>query len=92
MGWVVDDLRSPVVQFDGGFFDEKTLRPGRLFYDTGYYNENGEWVDKPVEFLKWADSILRMAKKMIRRDPVFDAYVGNSAADWLASTGGQFEI
>lgn len=92
VGWVVDDLRSPVVQFDGGFFDARTLRPGRLFYDTGYYNDRGEWVDKPSQFSKWADSILRAAKKLIRRDPVLDAYVGSHAAEWLANPGGQFDI
>jgi hypothetical protein len=92
VGWVVDDLRSPVIQFDGGFFDGRTLRQGRLFYDTGYYNDSGEWVNKPADFLKWADSILKMAKKLIARDRVLDAYVGSHAGEWLARTGGHLEI
>jgi hypothetical protein len=91
VGWLIDDLRSPVVQFDGGFFDGASLRGGRLFYDTGYFAETGEWVEKPAAFLKWADSVLKLARKVARRDQALGAYVGSHAADWLARTGGQLE-
>lgn len=79
--WVVDETRSPVVELDGGFDDGKILRRGRLYFQKGFYGEDGRWVNKPQDFLQWAEEILKLAKKLSRRDQKLDAYIGRSAAE-----------
>ena len=91
-GWSVDDRRSPVIQIDAGFFDGKILRRGRIFYDTGYYGDDGNWVSKPSDFIKWAESITKMARKLYKRKSEFDAYLGQHAEEWLIRTNGQLVI
>ena len=91
--WLLDsELSALVVEFNGGFFDGRLLRRGRLFYETGYYDSSGVWVRKPEDFIKWAQSITRLSKKLFQRDPVFDAYLGDSARKWLATTAGKLDI
>src|SRR4051794_3793668 len=35
--WSVNTLFSEVIEFNGCHYDKKTLKPARLFYDTGFY-------------------------------------------------------
>lgn len=84
--WTVDTLRSPVVEISRCYFDGKQLRRGRLFYDEGFYDASGHWVNKPNAFLSWADSILRLAKGMSVFDERQGSYLG-PAANKLASSG-----
>lgn len=79
--WVVDETRSAVVELDGGFDDGKILRRGRLYFHKGFYGEDGQWVNKAQDFLQWAEEILKLAKKLSRRDQKLDAYVGQSAEE-----------
>ncbi|MBL8213735.1 MAG: hypothetical protein JNK87_23655 [Bryobacterales bacterium] len=83
--WVVDETRSPVVELDGGFDDGTILRRGRLYFQKGFYGENGQWIDKPQIFLEWAEEILKLAKKLSRRDQKLEAYVGPSAVQKQSS-------
>jgi hypothetical protein len=83
--WVVDATRSPVVELDGGFADGKILRCGRLYFEKGFYAENGSWVQKSEGFLRWAEEVLKLAKQWSRRDSKLDAYVGKSAKEKQSS-------
>jgi len=89
--WTVDGLHSPVVEFFGCHFNGKTLRRGRLFYDEGYYDAAGMWVDKPKEFNSWARSVFGLAKKRFKKDPKLDAHVGPKAKEWQTKFNGAFE-
>ena len=86
--WTVDSLRSPVIEFFGCHFDGKTLKRGRLFYDKGYYDAAGAWFDKPRDFNSWAKDIFRIARKMFKKDPELDAYVGPKAREWHSKSHG----
>jgi len=91
--WLLDsELSALVMEFNGGFFDGTLLRRGRLFYETGYYDSSGAWVAKPEDFIKWSESITRLAKRLLQHDAVFDAYFGDSAREWLATTAGELDI
>lgn len=79
--WVVDETRSPVVELDGGFDDGKILRQGRLYFQKGFYGEDGQWVNKAQDYLQWAEEILKLAKKFSRRDQKLGAYIGRAAAE-----------
>jgi hypothetical protein len=60
-----------------------------MYYQAGFYDDNGVWQDKSPEFLGWAGTIFRTAKHFLKRDKVLDAYVGKDAYQWR-SNGGVF--
>jgi hypothetical protein len=81
--WTVDDLRSPVLEFSRCYFDGVVLRRGRFFYQTGYYGDDDNWVDKPESFIKWAEKIFRLLKKLLKKPSGQDYYFGEQALKWI---------
>src|ERR1043165_7618856 len=45
--WVVDILKSPVVEVNRCYYDGKILRRGRLYYVDGFYDAQDQWLEKP---------------------------------------------
>ncbi len=43
--WAVDEVRSPVVEFDGGFSDNDKILRGRLYFTAGYYDDGQAYVE-----------------------------------------------
>lgn len=81
--WLVDQIRSPVIEFSRGGLDESRLVPGRLYYRTGYYDDQ-TWVEFSPEFLKWADGILRLVRRRFLYNREVKAYDGRHATEWLS--------
>jgi hypothetical protein len=77
--WTIDVIRSPVIQFSKCFFDGEKLRAGRLYVAKGYYGESGGWVEKPAEFLYWAQAVFKSVKKGLTYDSERRAYFGGDA-------------
>ncbi|HYO60073.1 hypothetical protein [Archangium sp.] len=77
--WTVDLLRSPAVELSRCFYDGAILRRGRLYYDRGFYDEAGHWVEKPASFQDWAKKVFSVARKGLERDAEQFAYVGTNA-------------
>lgn len=86
--WVINTLHSEVIEFSGCHFDGKTLKRGRLFYDSGFYKAD-RWEEKSSHFQKWAEALFRAVKRSLKRVPALDAYVGEDADRWC-SAGGVF--
>jgi len=78
--WHVDSLRSPVVEFCRCYYGNGILRCGRLFFDTGYYDNTGHWIDKSDQFLTWADAVLAQARRTLYYDKTLQSYFGTDAA------------
>lgn len=87
--WTVDVLRSPVVEFNRCFFDEIVLRRGRLYYIDKFYGSDGTTLEKPMEFVTWAKSLLLTTKKALKRHG--SDYIGPDAKEWLLSSEGSLE-
>lgn len=85
--WTIDDLRSPVIQFDRCYFDGKIIRKGRFFYDLSWFGSNGKIVSKSEGFQKWAQQMFAFCRKKLVRNAELDAYVGASAMNWLNRGG-----
>lgn len=79
--WSIDATVSPVVEVGQTYYDGRVCRGGRLWYETGYYDTAGRWVDKPGDFLRWADSVLRATRRAFHRDKELDAYLGPDARE-----------
>ena len=86
--WVIDVLRSPVIEVTSCFFDGQNLRRGRIYYIDKFYGENDEVVEKPENFKKWAQQIFSVTKKNLLK---FDKdYIGEEAKKWLDQSGNKF--
>lgn len=77
--WTVDLLRSPVVELSRCFYDGTVLRRGRLYYDRGFYDEAGHWVEKTAAFQAWAKRVFSVARKGLQRDTEKHVYIGADA-------------
>jgi hypothetical protein len=85
--WSIDQLRSPVVQFNSCYFDRCILRRGRMYYVDGYFGENGLWTEKPESFRLWAKALLKATKKVLKRHG--NEYIGQDALTWLQREHGK---
>lgn len=88
--WTVDVLSQPVLEFSRPYFDGAVVRRGRLYYQPGDYSTDGSWHKKPAEFVRWADAVLRVARKTLRRDPSLGSYLGSEAFAMRVKGGVQF--
>jgi hypothetical protein len=83
--WAIDELRSPVIQFSGCFFDDTVLGRGRLYYVDGFYNAAQVWELKPERFRLWAKVMLGKTRKALTKRQT--NYIGAGAASWLTLDG-----
>lgn len=88
--WSIDEQESPVIEFIRSYFDGKILRRGRLYFQTGYYDSNDNWVEQPKSFLTWADSVLRWIRNHYVKDPATGDYASPAAIQWQKTSGGEF--
>lgn len=85
--------QSLVIEFDtGGFlYKPNQLERGRLYYITGFYNENRFFVKKDEQFIKWADKIFKEVKKRFLKKSESFEYFSPRATNWMNETGAQIE-
>lgn len=81
--WVVDSLRSPVVEFTRSFCDGQKIRAGRLWYEKRYFRSDGEAIQKPQSFLTWADRVFKCARQHLKKSD--DYLVGAEACELITS-------
>jgi hypothetical protein len=87
--WVVDELRSPVVEYTRCYFDGGLLRRGRLYVVGQFFDDAGQRVEKNPGFVLWAKSLITKAKSVLKRRDDGD-YIGPKALQALES--GQIRI
>lgn len=84
--WVIDELRSPVVQFLRCYRGETYIRRGRLYLVTEYYNEQGLAETKPHEFIDFGTTLINWIRTNYATDQSTGFYLGPNA-ETLAATG-----
>jgi hypothetical protein len=77
--WAVDEVRSLVIEFDGGFFDHSKILRGRLYFTTPYYDQAGQHVSKEPAFVEWADRVLAAGRRHGVRSKLLGATVAAHA-------------
>jgi hypothetical protein len=82
----VSCLYSPVVEYSRCYQGDGFIRPGRLYFQEGYFDGAGRWVTKSDAFIAWARRLLRQAHTLlaVRRSSFY--YVGERA-DMARSAG-----
>jgi hypothetical protein len=63
--YCIDSTFSPVIEFRRCFYDKekKCLKVGRFYYTKGFWNDNGEWQEKPADFMQTADKLFKWFRK-----------------------------
>lgn len=79
----VDVEHSEVIEYWRSYCAKGEIQAGRYFY-TPVYWDDGEWMKKSPEFVKWAESVVRTLKKALIRDKELGSYVGHDAAEKIA--------
>lgn len=80
----VDTQRSHLIEVWRPFFDDRTIRRGRFYYQNKVLT-NGRIVPKDADFCSWADAVMTRARKSLRLDKSQGAYVGAEASEAIAS-------
>lgn len=87
----VNFLRAPLIEFASGGIDKNgNLRRGRFYLETGYWNENKEWIEKNPEFLQAAKKLFAWFKKNFHKidDQVFYGnYTSQNVQKWVENGG-----
>lgn len=86
--WGIDG-GSEAIQFSGCDYNGKVLEIGRFYFQTDSLMGNEIWPKRP-EFLRWADNVFRVSKRMMSYSREFSAYMGKDALIWK-ERGGQFK-
>lgn len=87
--YLIDRTFSPVVEFSRCFPDERAdrLRPGRLYFTTSYWDESGNLVTFPKDFLAWGDRLLALIRKGRGFRHVDGDYLSDRTRAWMAGGG-----
>jgi hypothetical protein len=88
--WIVDVVKSPVIEFNGCYFNGKILRRGRVYYVDGFYGADNTWVEKSEAFRLWAAGVLKTIKKVLKKNG--SEYIGETALAWLERENGKLEL
>lgn len=75
---------STVVEIWKPSSDSNNLYPGRLYYETTYYNGR-ETIKKSEDFNRWASSIFKSVRRSLKRDRASGLYLGREAARLLSA-------
>jgi hypothetical protein len=85
--WLIDAVRSPVIEFNPGLFSGSKLGRGRAYFasDLRFRPE----LPSP-EFVRWGDRVLSRIRKKLTRLPEFEPpwlYFGANARQWIRDSG-----
>lgn len=79
MGFDVDILRSPTIEYSRCYVADGIIRRGRMYYKARYYGADNNEIDKSADFLTWAAGLFKSATRLVTRTEDGD-YVGRGAA------------
>lgn len=94
--WYVKSNSLPVLHFDRSVYRDKKIQRGRLYFEPKYVNDIG-WVNKPDDFIIWADKILKTVRNKLKKYKYqmgsynYTEYLGANALKWLLETEAKVE-
>jgi len=89
--WYVNNRSLPVLHFDRSVYNNKSIQRGRLYFEPRYVKDT-EWVNKPDDFIHWADKILKTVRSRLKKykyqmgNSNYTEYLGACALKWLQET------
>lgn len=70
-------IENPIIEFGRPYVTKEFIRAGRLYFIPSYWGESSK-ITKPPDFIEWADSIIGLAKRTLKRIPE-KGYAGHEA-------------
>lgn len=95
--WLVDDNHLPVLHYDRCRFGNNKITRGRLYFQPSFVKDM-QWLNKSEEFISWSDSIIKTARRKLKKYKFdmggwgFSEYVGKHAKEWLDRTKQEKQI
>jgi hypothetical protein len=80
--FLIDDIRSEVVELSRGSLNNESLKRSRFYYVTGYFGENGRQIQKNLQFINWADLLVKNFKKKFLSKSDDGNFYSKNALDW----------
>jgi hypothetical protein len=77
---LVDQLRSPIVEFSMPFKDEKSLRRSRFYMHAGYW-EHEKWIEHPDAVKLLYDRLVLKIKSILTKERRFGDLISNGALE-----------
>lgn len=68
---IIDVSNSNLIEVGRCYTDGHVIRRSRFWYDPKAFLE-GEFTDKPKEFIKWAQTVFAQTKKLLRYEVVLE--------------------
>jgi hypothetical protein len=88
--FVLNVVFDKLIEFHACKWDTENqiLGRGRIFYETGFYDENGVWQEKDAEFLKAAEKLFRWFRKNFQKsDLTYGFYTSPAVLAWVKNGG-----
>jgi hypothetical protein len=85
--WLVDDRELAAVHFDLSILRGDRILLGRLYFEPRFVRGD-QLVDKPADFIRWADQLIRGARRRLLRfqeevgGHPYKAFIGPHAEVW----------
>ncbi len=95
--WLVADRHLPVLHYDRCSFENNKIIRGRLYFQPQYISDMKSF-NKPEDFVKWADDVIKTVKRNLKRHKFdmggwgFSEYIGKHAKEWLDKTKKEMQI
>ena len=69
--YLIDSSFSPVIEWSPAYELATGHRSGRgrLWFPTGYWNDDSRYVEMPHAFLRWGDRLLRWVRRNWKKGP-----------------------
>lgn len=79
----INEQKSDIIEYSPSYIitENQTIKRGRLYVVTDYFDTEDRLIRKNDPFLKWADSILRGARKMMSKGGKWDFWYGPEALE-----------
>lgn len=93
--WLINDNQLPVLHYDRCIFENGKIIRGRLYFQPQYVKEM-QWVNKSEAFVNWADNIIRLARRKLKKYKIdnggwfYSEYVGKNTKTWLDNSKLEF--
>lgn len=81
----VDSIESPVIEYSRTIIreDSKEISRGRLWFETKYYNDDGELVQKDIRLEEWYKELCKWIKK---NAPKTDLNIGEKRKEYISKS------
>ena len=81
--FLVDEITSPVLEFNRCFFDGSILNRGRIYFVKEFYDSENNLIKKDKNFIDFCNKVIRYIRNNFIKDKKSDDYLSPMAIKWI---------